>query len=70
MAHRHNWKPYGGIAENPGVYSEGRTLRKQSECACGARHLVITSVVPDERGQYVRIVGPQGCTERDTRDWR
>jgi len=34
--HRHTWKRYGGLKENPGVHSSGGSVVIATRCTCGA----------------------------------
>lgn len=69
--HKHSFRPYGGCDQNPGVFSQGKTMRFQSVCDCGAEKLVITSVQSCDRGEYRQITDVAGriTSKRDTRNW-
>ena len=75
MTHLHVWESndvakVGGCRENPGCFSQGKTMRFNAVCACGARKLTITSVAPFDRGEYREITTASGrVTRRDTRNW-
>ena len=53
--HRHDWQPDGGCSENPGVFSQGSTMRFCSVCECGAHKVVVTDVRPGHDERTVRI---------------
>lgn len=54
------------------MFSQGKTMRYQSYCDCGAEKLVITSVAPFDRGELRRVTDGAGhiISRRDTRNWQ